>query len=151
MPMPRVLPTYDEADAPAILLDGRDMVTDLPGAAAVAPWLFTPEGAAGLARIVNHLAKGMTYDVIDDPAAYAAEYRRARAAEDPDAPVNIHGYQLSKFAMPDLDRIAAPTYADGRIVFYAADGTIGVPYRVEARVTPAGMSDVTYTSLPAAA
>lgn len=146
----RVLPTYDDDDRPAVMIDRGPLLTDFAAAVEAAEWLFDPSEAASLARVVNHFSHGMTYTVIEDPAAFASEYRAARAAEDPDAPVNIHGYQLTKFAMPDLSLIAPPRLEDGRLVFYAVDEAIGVPYRAEARVTPEGIESVVYESLPPA-
>ncbi len=146
----RVLPSYDRQNRPVVMLDRNAVHASFEAAAAAADWLFEPAEAVNLAKVVNHFAEGMRYEVIEDPAAFAAEYRARRAAEDPDAPVDIHGRQLTKFAMPDLDRIEAPRLEDGRLVFYAVDATLGLPYRAEARVSPEGVERIGYEPLPPA-
>lgn len=102
------------------------------------------------AAAVNFLAMGYGFDLIDDPAAFKAAYLERLAGEDPAAPWSEFQPKLHDYGTPDFDAILAP-YRDGaRLVYFAANTHLGVPYRIEvdcaAPQVRAGNSD--YIPLP---
>jgi len=124
-----------EQDAPVILTGANgDLVEarDMSGLLELLPALASPEHAADLARAVNHFAHASEYRVIDDPAAFAAAYRTQIASEDPTVEWREGVIRLSDYGVPDFAEIQPPLFRDGRLVFYAVDTFLGLPYRVEA-------------------
>ncbi len=136
--MPDDLPTmiYSLSDAgkPVVVVPGEGEIADQGALLARFPDLFDDGGATVLARIVNHFAREFRYDVIEDPAEFERAYRETLAAEDPDAPYQDNKPQLRNFGVPDFAAIAAPRLGEGRLVFFAVDRFLGVPYRAEAPV-----------------
>lgn len=106
------------------------------------PDLLKPEAAAVLADHVNNFAQGMDFDPITDPAAFAEAYRAQLAQEDPSEPWQEDVFRLCDFGMPDLDAIRAPQQVDGALVFYVAQSSSGLPYRVTAPMKT--LTEVTY-------
>jgi hypothetical protein len=95
------------------------------------PGMITGELTTDLAKMVNHFAREFQYEVIEDPAAFAAAYRAQIAAEDPDANWQQGNPRLRDFGMPDLDAITPPVLNGQKLVYFAKSVRLGVPYRVD--------------------
>ena len=95
------------------------------------PQLATPSGAVALAQAANHFAHGTEYRVIVDPKAFEAAYRARIGREDPQAEWQEGVVRLRDYGLPDFGKITAPRLAGGRLVFFAEDTFLGVPYQVE--------------------
>jgi hypothetical protein len=131
----------DEAGAPVVLLGGSPPVRDMAALLRLAPGL----APLALARAANHFAHGNEYQVIADPAEFAAAYQAKLAAEDPAAAWQEGVVRLRDYGVPDFASIAPPQLSGEGLVFFAIDVFLGLPYRVEA--TPAAVAP-TYTALP---
>ncbi len=95
---------------------------------AVYPALIDPGNEATLARLVTHMARGTAFAVVNDPAAFEAEYRAALAAEDPGAPFQEMRPRRTDFGIPDFTAIAPPRREGDRLVFTLQDSFTGVPF-----------------------
>lgn len=104
-----------------------------------APALKEPEGAAEAARAINYLSQGAAFRVIEDPATFEAQYRATLASEDTSAPWAEGVIRLSDYGVPDFTTIAAPQTSAARLVFYAVDDLLGLPYRVELDLSAADL------------
>jgi hypothetical protein len=142
-----MLYSVDRTGEPVVVIERRH---ELGQEALLAqfPMLLDAAHATELARVVNHFARQFQYDVIADPAAFAADYRARIAAEDPNAPWDEAQPKLRDFGMPDLDAIAAPKVIGDRLVFYAANRRLGVPYRVEVPVPGGVIGTAVYEPVP---
>ncbi|MGQ0566404.1 MAG: hypothetical protein ACT4OK_15225 [Gemmobacter sp.] len=136
--IPQVALGIDDAAQSVVIVEGETEVGTLAALAAAAPGLRHPDAAATMARAVAHLAAGADYRVIEDPAAYEAAYRAQVAGEDPNAPWTDGVLRLRDHGMPDFTGIAAPAYHGTRLVFFAQNALIALPYRVEVDVGDAG-------------
>lgn len=105
--------------------------TDVAGLLSLAPGLLQPEAAARTAVAVNHIAQGSAFAVIEDPAGFAADYRRKLAAEDPSAPWQEGVVRLGDYGVPEFDEIKPPELDGSKLTFFAVDTFLGLPYRVE--------------------
>jgi hypothetical protein len=84
-----------------------------------------------LAQAINHFAYGGHYRVIGDPGQFETEYKAKLAKEDPNAPWQEGVIRLRDFGVPNFATIKAPAVSGERLVFYAVDTVLGVPYKVE--------------------
>lgn len=109
------------------------------------PGMATPARAAELALAANHFAHGSEYRVITDPKAFEEAYRARLAREDANAAWQEGVVRLRDFGVPDFGAIHAPRLEGARLVFFAADTYLGVPYRVEA---PSLLQAPEYAPLP---
>lgn len=153
--IPQVALGIDEAAKSVVIIEGAKQVSSLEALLAEAPGLLHPEGALTMARVVNHLATGNDWRVITDPAAYEAAYRARLDTEDPNAPWQQGVLRLRDHGVPDFAAITAPRMAGTRLIFFAADSALGLPYRIEADMAdPAHAADrglyraVSLTPLP---
>jgi len=117
---------------PVVMLGtGGPQAGDMATLLRLAPGLATPAHAADLAMAVNHLAHGGEYRVITDPKAFEDAYRARLAREDPNAEWHEGVVRLRDYGVPDFATVQAPSFAGGRLTFFAVDMYLGVPYRVE--------------------
>jgi len=134
------------AGKPVVLLGNRgEQASDMATLLRLVPGLASPAHAGDLALAVNHLAHSGEYRVITDPGAFETAYRTRLSHEDPNAAWHEGVVRLRDYGVPDFTQIHAPSFAGGRLTFFAVDMYLGVPYRVE-------LSDLlaapTYTPLP---
>ncbi len=133
----------DDDDRRVVLLG--DMAIDrLPDLVSAAPGL-TP---LALARAALHLGAGDAFRLIEDPVAYARQTRARLEAEPAGQPWQDGAFRLRDHGVPDVRQIAAPAVSGGKLVFFAADGFIGAPYRVEADLTADAPDERAYVPLP---
>jgi len=131
---------------PVVLLGTRgEQATDMATLLRLAPGIASPAHAADLALAVNHLAHGGEYRVITDAKAFEDAYRARLASEAPDAAWHEGVVRLRDYGVPDFAQVHAPSYASGRLTFFAVDMYLGVPYRVELADL---LASPTYTPLP---
>lgn len=116
-------------DGESVAYVGNSLVSNLAKLLNLAPHLGTSANATELALAANHFAHGADFVVITDPDAFADAYRRRLAAEDPDVDWQENVMRLCDFGVPDLDGIKPPVLRDGRLIYFAADACLGVPYR----------------------
>lgn len=119
-------------DLEPVVMVGDEAAADMAALMALAPALAEPAQAAALALAVNHFAHGGDYAVIEDPAAFEADYLAKLAAEDPSAEWREGVLRLTDHGVPDFAQVTAPAWSGGRLVFHAVDTFMGLPYRVEA-------------------
>lgn len=140
-----------EDDGSPVVMVGEEEteVTTIAALLAAAPGLTQPPAAAATARAINHLAQNAAFDVIEDPAAYEAQYRARLAQEDHNAPWAEGVMRLCDYGVPDFARIAAPAITDGQLVFFAANVIPGLPYRIAADLTgpDVAVGDANYTPM----
>ena len=84
------------------------------------------------AQVVNHLAQGARYDVIVDPEEFRTDYMAAYEAEDPNEPPAPGLIRLHNYGLPDFASIQPPHRDGAKLVFFAENITLGIPYRAEA-------------------
>ncbi len=118
--------------APVVLIGDDREAADMVALLRLQPGLASAVQAADLARAVNHFAHGSEYRVITDPKGFADAYRAQLAQEDPDAAWQEGVIRLRDYGVPDFAEILAPSFSDGRLVFFAFDEVLGLPYRVDA-------------------
>jgi hypothetical protein len=136
---------FDEnAAGVPIVIVGEVQVQELSKLLDTAPALLDPNYVAVYAQLVNHLAKGYSYNVIMDPDAFRTAYMEKRNAEDPDAPVNPAVPRLRNFGIPDFDSITTPAIDGDKLVFFAEDLFLGIPYRAEAPATHSAIGEPVY-------
>jgi hypothetical protein len=140
--LPELTLGLDDGNKPIVLVGDDEEAASLAALLARVPALAG--NALELARVVNHFAHGVEYDVIEDPAAFAAAYRARLAAEDPAAEWRENVRRLSDFGMPDFTAIRAPRIEGGRLLFHAVDGFLGVPYEVTASVGAGKVGEAAY-------
>jgi len=129
--IPEMVLGLGDDGAPLVMVGDTDEATDMAGLLRLVPALASAKHAGALARVMNHLAHGNDYDVIEDPKRFAAEYQARVAREDPDADWQEGVIRLRDHGMPDFAAIAAPTFAGGRLTYYAVARFLGLPYQVE--------------------
>lgn len=118
-----------DGDTPVIFVEDT-RVSDRDELLKRLPDLAGSGAELALARTVNHLTHGALFAVIDDPAGFAEAYRQRRDAEpEGQAPPDFGG-NLALYELPDLDRISAPRLDGRRLVFFAENRALGVPYEV---------------------
>jgi hypothetical protein len=123
-----------EQETPVVLIgpDGsQSEAADMSGLLNLVPGLASPDHAADLARAVNHFAHASEYRIIDDPAAFAAAYQAQIAREDPNVEWQEGVIRLIDYGVPDFAEIQPPVFEGGKLVFYAVDVFLGLPYRVK--------------------
>ncbi|MCX7559756.1 hypothetical protein OS190_09270 [Sulfitobacter sp. F26204] len=106
----------------------------------LAPELRKPEAAAEAARAINYLSQGAAFRVIEDPAAFEAQYRKTLASEDPNAPWAEGVIRLSDYGVPDFTTIKAPGITGTVLTYFAVDDMLGLPYRIEVDLGSSNMS-----------
>ena len=131
---------------PVVLLgEFGDQAGSMAELVRLAPDGASPARAADLALAANHFAHGSEYRVVTDPQAFEEAYRARLAREDASAAWQEGIVRLSDFGVPDFGTIHAPRLQGARLVFFAADTFLGVPYRVEA---PTLLQAPEYAPLP---
>jgi len=120
------------ADSQYVVMVGEQdqEARDVASLMALAPGLMRPAAALEAARFINHMAQGPAFDLITDPAAYAAAYRARVDAEDPNENWSQNKVRLRDYGMPDFDQIKIPVIAGSVLTYFAADSHMGVPYKV---------------------
>ncbi|MEO9573619.1 MAG: hypothetical protein ABJ263_12940 [Tateyamaria sp.] len=83
------------------------------------------------ADILNELASGGDYEVIEDPAAFRTAYEATMAEEDPEKGWSQDAMRLRDFGIPNFDEINVPRINGGTLVYFARDIYTGLPYRAE--------------------
>jgi len=114
--------------------------TDIAGLLALAPGLLQPAAATDAALAVNHIAQGAAFEVITDPAAFAAVYQARLATEDPTAAWSQHVVRLHDYGVPDFDSIKTPGITGTVLTYFAVDSHLGVPYRVDVDLAAPGVA-----------
>lgn len=104
---------------------------DLGALLAAVPALAAPEALAAHVRVANHMAAGFRFEPIDDPAAFREVYMAEYEAEDPDEEPVPGNPRLHNYGLPDFDSITPPGTQGDRIVFFARNTFLGIPYRAE--------------------
>ena len=137
-------------DGTAVVIVDGQQVQDVSGLLDLAPNIVDPKYARAYSRLVNHLSAGYEYDVIMDPVAFEARYRARYEAEDPDAQAVAGQVRLRNFAMPDFSAIHPPAIEGGKLVYFAENAYLGVPYRVEAGTSISTIGKPIYTLVPSA-
>lgn len=124
--------------------------TDIATLLALAPGLVQPAAATETALAVNHIAQGAAFDVITDPAGFAAAYQAKLAAEDPDAPWSQHVVRLHDYGVPAFADITTPGITGTVLTYFAVDSHLGVPYRIEVDLAAPGVqvNDDSYKPMP---
>ncbi len=145
--LPMMVYSLGDDGQPVVMVAGEGEIAEQSALLARFPHLFDDGSATTLAKIVNHFAREFRYDVIEDPAAFERDYRATLAAEDPTAPYEDNKPRLSNFGVPEFAKIAPPRLAGGRLVFFAVDRTLGVPYRAEAPVTGTEIATPSYAPM----
>ena len=132
--LPTLIYSLGADGSPVVVVAGQGEIADRGALLARFPGLVDDGTATTLARIVNHFAREFRYDVIEDPAEFERAYRERLAAEDPGAPYEDNKPRLRNFGVPDFASIVPPRLEGGRLVYFAVDRFLGVPYRAEATV-----------------
>lgn len=130
-----------------VIVDGQE-VRDVSGLIDLAPNIVEPRYARAYARLVNHLVHGYDYNVIMDPADFASAYQKRYDAEDPNEVVPAGQVRLRNYGLPDFSVIEAPKIEDNKLIFYAENAFLGVPYRVEAGTSVSAIGAPDYTPVP---
>lgn len=123
----------DDGDVVA-LVNGAEELADLAALRARAP----DADPAALAAVVNEFAQGRAFRVIEDPDAYKGEYLAQVENEDAGAIWTEGTVRLRDFGVPDFGEITAPSVTGTTLTFCVADRYTGLPYRVEASLSPGG-------------
>lgn len=144
--IPQVDLGINEAARSVVIVEGASQVSDLAELISAAPGLMHPEAAGTLARAANHFAQGTDYQVITDPAAFEVAYRARVESEDPNAPWREGVLRLRDHGMPDFNEIMAPSLSGQKLVYFAKDSYVGLPYRVSVDLSNANAS-AAYTAL----
>jgi hypothetical protein len=118
---------------------GEAEYDDLAALIAAVPVLAAPEALPLQVRVANHMAAGFRFEPIDDPAAFRAAYMAEYEAEDPEEEPVPGNPRLHNYGLPDFAEITPPGTQGDRIVFYARNTFLGIPYRAE--MVPGGMPD----------
>ena len=115
-----------------VLLLGEDgeAAHDMATLLRLVPGIVAPGRAEEAAVLVNHLAQGVDFRVITDPAGFEQAYMARLAGEDPAAPFRDGVLRLRDFGVPAFGTITPPRWDGGTLVFHAADANPGLPYRV---------------------
>lgn len=142
--VPAILYSVNRAGDPVALVERRIEIDDQAAVLDRFPALLGAAHALELARLVNHFAREFKYNVIADPAVFAADYRARIAAEDPEAQWQQGAPRLRDFGMPDFAAIRAPLFDGRRLVFFAASRQLGVPYRVEVEISGTAVGEARY-------
>ena len=135
------------AGTPVVIVDGQE-VQDVSGLIDLAPKVVEPKYARAYARLVNHLSHGYQFEVIMDPDAFRADYLARYEAEDPDATVVAGQARLRNYGLPDFSQISPPAFEGNRLIFYAQNAYLGVPYRVEVGTSVTTMGKAQYELVP---
>ena len=117
--------------APVVIVEETE-ARDLDGVLRLAPALASPDWLIAYAQVVNHLAQGARYDVIVDPEEFRTDYMAAYEAEDPNEPPAPGLIRLHNYGLPDFASIQPPHRDGAKLVFFAENITLGIPYRAEA-------------------
>ncbi|MEM1428269.1 MAG: hypothetical protein AAGG09_02315 [Pseudomonadota bacterium] len=136
--------------AAVVIVDGQE-VQDVSGLLDLAPNIVEPKYARAYARLVNHLTHGYEYNVIMDPAAFETRYRAKYEAEDPDAKPRAGQIRLRNYALPNFSAIQPPAIEGSKLIFYAENAYLGVPYRVEAGTAVSTIGKPEYSLVPSTA
>lgn len=126
--IPEISFGINEASKNVVILGDANQAGSISSLVLLEPGLLRPEAAGILAGAVNHIAKGSDYRVINDVAAYEAEYRETLAKEDPAAPFRAGVLRLRDHGIPDFTKIHPPRIIDDQLVFYVRDVFVGLPY-----------------------
>lgn len=130
--IPQVTLGLGEGSEYVVLIGEQDLeAADIAGLFALAPALKQPEAALDAALAINHIAQGVAFEVITDPAAFATHYKAKLASEDPNADWSQDVVRLHDYGIPDFDVIKTPAVSGATLVYYAVDSYLGLPYRVE--------------------
>ncbi|MFL4469067.1 hypothetical protein ACERZ8_04000 [Tateyamaria armeniaca] len=98
------------------------------------------------ADILNELAHGGDFEVIEDPAAFRAQYEATLSDEDPEKGWSQDAMRLRDFGIPDFDEITVPKINGGTLVYFVRDVYTGLPYRAEIQLGDVG-AEPTYAPL----
>lgn len=134
----------DAQGQPTVVIPGQAPMTTIEQALAQAAQLTAPQHAVTLARVLNHLSKGGQFLLIEDPARFEQGFRAQLAQEDAQAPWQPGVLRLCDHGTPDFKAITAPAHANGGLVFFAQDRSLGLPYKAVANTLS---GPVTYTPL----
>jgi len=144
--IPEIVRGLGDGGEPLVMVGERgEEARDMGQLLRLVPSLAASAHAGALARAANHLAHANTYDVIEDPEAFAAEYKARLAREDPAAPWQEGVIRLCDHGVPDFAAVAPPAFARGRLRFCAVDRFLGLPYLAE---TAELAVPPTYTPMP---
>ncbi len=86
------------------------------------------------ARVANFLFKGLTYEVIDDIAAFKKEYRE-RVAKEANG-LDTRGPRISDYGLFDVSGMHGPQIRDDKMVFYVRHSKTELPYEVSVALSP---------------
>ncbi len=136
---------FDETmnGAPVVIV-GEVQVQNVSKLLDAAPALLDPQYVAVYAQLVNHLSKGYTYTVIMDPDEFRAAYVAKRDAEDPNADIDPAIPRLRNYGLPKFGSITPPAIDGDKLVFFAEDLFLGIPYRAEAPATQSAIGEPVY-------
>lgn len=118
------------ADGAPVVIVAEAPAKSLDEALRLAPALGTPQWTAAYAQVANHLAHGDRFSVILDPEAFRTAYLAQRAAEDPAEVPRPGVIRLTNYGIPAFDQIARPAMDGDRLVFFAVNTSLGIPYKV---------------------
>lgn len=128
--LPPIEMDFGANGAPTVIVEEAE-AADLDGVLKLAPALSDPKWVRALARVANHLAHGDDYALIVDPAEFEKKYREAYDAEDPDEEVGPGTIRLHNFGIPDFTAIHPPMMEGDKLIFFAENVFMGIPYRAE--------------------
>lgn len=89
------------------------------------------EDATALALEINSTHYPYDFAVILDPAKFEADFRARLAREAPTVPFRAGVFRVSDFGVPTFSDITPPRWVEGKLVYYAVDLTLNLPYCVE--------------------
>lgn len=141
--IPQITLGISDDNKPVVFIDS-EQATSMADLLSLAPELDKAE-ALLLAQIANHFAYDVQYIVIEDPKIFADKYMAQVKKEDSNVGWREGVIRLIDFGIPDFNEIKTPEYSDNKLVFYAVDAFLGVPYKVEVSDLKAAP---TYNPLP---
>ncbi|MEP1200296.1 MULTISPECIES: hypothetical protein [unclassified Tateyamaria] len=115
--------------APYVTIDDAQVTTPTDLIAA-APFLDGEDHLYTHAFLLNHMAEGYSHALIDDVAAFQAEYMERYNAEDPDEERGPGTVRLHNFGIPDFASMHQPMKIGDELVFFVENKFLGVPYKV---------------------